>query len=234
MIHIRSLLYLTGQVLSSIVVCTLAAACFFLSARERSRLIGLWAGFNVWSLRVLCGASYEIEGVENIPREPSVVLSNHQSAMETLLFQRVFPLQSYVLKRELLWIPFFGWGLAMNRPVAIDRTKRKEALGILIREGLVRLREGRWLVVFPEGSRMPIGAPGEFQPGGAMIAAKAGCPVLPVAHNSARVWPKNSFLKYPGKVKIIVGKPIYTKGKKARDINRMAEQWMHNALATLT
>ena len=113
-----------------------------------------------------------------------MLIANHQSAWETLCFQLIFPPQSYILKWQLLWIPFFGWGLAANRPVAINRSQKVRAMEQLLKQGTVRLNEGRWLVVFPEGTRMPPGRPGKFQPGGALVAAKTGAPVVPVAHNA--------------------------------------------------
>ena len=235
MIYLRSLLYLVGQLLSALVIFSLATLCIilFLPSMTRTRVISLWARFNIWSARVICGISYRVKGAENIPAEPSVIISNHQSAWETLCFQLIFPAQSYLLKKELLMIPFFGWGLAMNRPIAIDRSKKVKALDTLIKQGIIRLKEGRWLVIFPEGTRMAPANPGKFQAGGAMIAAKSGALVVPVAHNAGVFWPKNSFLKYPGTIDVVIGPPIETVGHKARVINDQAESWILSTLETL-
>ena len=162
-----------------------------------------------------------------------MLIANHQSAWETLCFQLIFPPQSYILKWQLLWIPFFGWGLAANRPVAINRSQKVRAMEQLLKQGTVRLNEGRWLVVFPEGTRMPPGRPGKFQPGGALVAAKTGAPVVPVAHNAGVFWPKNGFLKHPGVIRVRIGEAIQSKGKKARQINAQAEAWIIEALAAL-
>jgi 1-acyl-sn-glycerol-3-phosphate acyltransferase len=145
----------------------------------------------------------------------------------------LFPPLSFVLKRQLLWIPFFGWGLAAYSPVAIDRGKKMRALDQLIKQGKRRLEEGRWLVIYPEGTRMSPGHPGKFQIGGAMIAAKTGAPLLPVAHNAGVFWPKKSFLKYPGTIDLVIGPAIKTEGRKAREINAQAENWIKNKISEL-
>lgn len=223
MLNLRSLVYLLGQIASAVVVflCALVAAC--ISSTAKDRMIQQWARFNIWSLSVVCGISVDIKGAENIPKEPSIIISNHQSAWETLAFQTIFPTQSFLLKKSLLKIPFLGWGLAMTRPVAIDREQKIRALDSLIKQGKERLNEGRWLVIFPEGTRQSPNRLGKFQAGGAMIAVKSGCPVVPVAHNAGVYWPKNSFLKYPGRIEVIIGKPISVIGKKARELNKEIE-----------
>ena len=230
---LRALIYLIGQILSAIVVSMVGVLCVPLPSVLRARIVSVWARFNIWTLKHVCGITYQVSGRENIPSQPAVLLSNHQSAWETLCFQLIFPPQSYILKRQLLWIPFFGWGLASNRPVAINRSKKIRALEQLIKQGAVRLDEGRWLVVFPEGTRMRPGSPGKFRPGGAMIAAKTGAPVVPVAHNAGVFWPKNGFLKHPGVIQVRIGKAIESDGKKAREINTQADTWIKQTLRTL-
>ena len=233
MIFIRSFLYLLGQIISAVVICMAALPVLWLPARIRFRIILQWARFNIWTLRHLCGIIYRVHGEENIPGEPSVVLSNHQSAWETLAFQLIFPMQSYLLKRNLLWIPFFGWGLAMNRPIAIDRSRKIRALDTLIKQGVIRLREGRWLIIFPEGTRQSTMKTGKFQGGGAMIAARSGNPIVPVAHNAGLFWPKNSFLKYPGTIDVVIGPAIHSTGRRARELNEEAESLINLNLEKL-
>lgn len=229
-----SLIFLAGQILSAVLVSLVALLCLPLSSLRRARIIASWARFNIWSLRHLCGLTYEVTGRENIPQRPAVLIANHQSAWETLCLQLIFPPQSYILKAQLLWIPFFGWGLAANRPIAINRARKVRALEQLLTQGQVRLREGRWLVVFPEGSRMPPGRPGKFQSGGAMVAAKSGAPVVPVAHNAGVYWPKNGFRKYPGVVQIHIGPTIESDDKMTpREINAQAEAWIHKTVRAL-
>ena len=229
----RSLVFLAGQILSAVLVSPVALLCLALPSLPRARIIACWARFNIWSLKHVCGITCEVIGAENIPARPAVLIANHQSAWETLYFQLLFPPQSYILKWQLLWIPFFGWGLAANRPVAINRTRKTRALEQLLKQGATRLAEGRWLVVFPEGTRSPPGNPGKFQPGGAMIAAKTGAPVVPVAHNAGLFWPKNGFLKRPGVIQLRIGEAIHSEGKKAREINTKAETWIIKTLRTL-
>ncbi len=230
---LRALIFLIGQIASAVLISPVALLCLALPSLSRARIIASWARFNIISLKYVCGITYEITGVENIPTQPAVLISNHQSAWETLCFQLIFPPQSYILKWQLLCIPFFGWGLAANRPIAINRSKKIKALEQLLTKGAARLNEGRWLVVFPEGTRMPPGNPGKFQSGGAMIAAKTGAPVVPVAHNAGLFWRKNAFRKHPGVIQVHIGKAIASEGKKAREINAQAETWIVNTLREL-
>lgn len=233
MLYLRSFLYLVGQVSSAVVICLAAIPTLLLPITVRNRVITQWARFNIWTLRHLCGITYRVEGQENIPDEPSVIVSNHQSAWETLGFQMIFPTQSYLLKKILLWIPIFGIGLAMMRPIAIDRSRKLKSMNTLVREGIIRLNEGRFLVIFPEGTRQPPGKPGKFQPGGAMIASRSGASIVPVVHNSGVFWPKRSFLKYPGTITVMIGPPITPDGKKVRDMNAEAESWIVENLVRL-
>ncbi|MBX2868234.1 MAG: 1-acyl-sn-glycerol-3-phosphate acyltransferase [Acidiferrobacterales bacterium] len=232
MMILRSALYLCGQVISAVIICFIMLICFPFSGL-RDRIISSWAKFNLWTLRWLCGIRYRVQGLENIPSEPSIIISNHQSAWETLFFQLIFPPLSFVLKRQLLWIPFFGWGLAAYHPIAIDRSKKKRALDQLITQGAERLNAGRWLVIYPEGTRMGPGEPGKFQIGGAMIAAKTGAPIVPIAHNGGVFWAKRSFYKYPGTIDIVIGTPIPSQGVKARELNQQSEEWIKQTLTTL-
>ena len=233
MLALRSLIFLVGQIVSAVLISPLALLCFALPSLPRARIIASWARFNIWSLQQVCGITFHVSGAENIPDHPAVLISNHQSAWETLGFQLIFPPQSYILKWQLLWIPFFGWGLAANRPVAINRAKKNKALEQLLAQGSARLKEGRWLVVFPEGSRMAPGKPGKFQGGGAMVAIRNGAPVVPVAHNAGLLWPKNAFIKRPGVVQVRIGKPIPSVGKKPQELNAEVKDWVHQTARAL-
>ena len=230
---LRSLLFAIGQVTSLLLFTPVALLAWFLPSVPRARVIGLWARFIVRWLRITCNLGYRVRGLENLPPVPSVVLSKHQSAWETIAFQDFLPPHSYILKRELLWIPFFGWGLAANRPIVIDRSHKVRALDKVISEGRERLREGRWVVVFPEGTRMLPGERGRYQAGGALMAVKAGAPVVPIAHNAGLFWPRHSFLKRPGTIDVIIGPPIETRGRKARQVNHEAEEWIEKTMETL-
>lgn len=230
---LRSTIFLLTQTVSALLFTPVALAAVALPSLPRARVIGAWARFNIWTLKRVCGITCEVTGAEHLPAGPAVIISNHQSAWETLFFQLVFPPQSYILKAQLLWIPLFGWGLAANRPVAINRARKVRALEQLLRQGAARLAEGRWLVVFPEGTRRPPGAPGKFQAGGALVAAKTGAPIVPVAHNAGVFWPKQAFLKKPGVIRMRIGAPIAGAGQDARALNARAEQWIVGQLREL-
>ena len=179
--------------------------------------------FLLWHL---CGLRYRIIGAENIPKTPSIVLSKHQSAWETLAFQEIFPPQVWVLKKELLRIPFFGWGLAMTSPIAIDRSARKKALEQIVEQGKDRLKQGFWIVIFPEGTRIPPGQRGKYRIGGAWLATRTNVPVVPVAHNAGEFWGRNSFVKYPGTITVSIGQPIDPSGMEAGELNAQVEAWI--------
>lgn len=204
-----------------------------LPAVLRSRIIGYWARFIIWFLELVCNLKYEVEGLGNIPKVPTVVVSKHQSAWETIAYQVIFPPQAWVLKRELLWLPFFGWALAATQPIAINRATPLRALDQVVKQGKKRLTQGRWIVVFPEGTRMPPGKMGKFNPGGAMLAVKTGAPILPVAHNAGCFWPKQGFLKKPGTIKVIIGPAINTVDRKTKEVNQQVIEWMNKTMQQL-
>jgi 1-acyl-sn-glycerol-3-phosphate acyltransferase len=187
----------------------------------------------IWWLRITCNIRHEIKGLENIPTTPSIILAKHQSAWETLAFQAIFPTQVYVLKRELLWIPIFGWGLAMSSPIAIDRSAGREALKKLVAKGKARLEKGLWVVIFPEGTRKAPGERGKYHIGGAWLASHTQTQVVPVAHNAGEFWAKNSFIKKPGVIQIHIGKPIQTTDVKTDALNSQVEHWIESEMATL-
>jgi 1-acyl-sn-glycerol-3-phosphate acyltransferase len=190
-----------------------------------------WCTVVLWMSKVFCGLRYEVEGLERInPQQPAIVLSNHQSAWETLALRHILPMQSVLLKRSLLMFPIWGWALGMVKPIAIDRNNQRAALRILLEKGAVYLNEGLWIVIFPEGTRTAAGEVRKFSAGGAMLAQKTSFPVIPVAHNAGDFWPRYSFLKYPGVIKVKIGPVIETKGRKASDINEEAEAWIAQAV----
>jgi len=227
LLHLRSTLFFIGMSLITLVVVLPIPLLLPLPQPIRYRYLSQWSRMVLWWLKVSCGLSYRVEGREHLPASgAALVMAKHQSAWETLAMQQVLPNQTWVLKRELLWIPFFGWGLAMTAPVAIDRSAGKRALKQVIDEGSNRLRRGIWLIIFPEGTRMAPGERGRYAAGGAMLAAKSGVPVVPVAHNAGCYWPKRGFLKHPGVITLAIGPLITSAGRKAADINADAEAWI--------
>lgn len=178
-------------------------------------------------LAAICGIRFRIEGQENIPSTPVVVVSNHQSTWETLVLAFVFNPMTAVLKKELTYIPFFGWLLHLGRPIVIDRKRKANALKEILRQGQERLQEGVSVVIFPEGTRVPVGETRAHMPGGAMLACKAGVPVLPVVHNAGKFWPAHRLAKFPGEITIRIGKPIATEGRSAKELNQELERWIN-------
>jgi 1-acyl-sn-glycerol-3-phosphate acyltransferase len=199
----------------------------------RYRVISGWSRLVVALARRIVGIDWKVEGLEHLPRRPAVILSKHQSAWETMAFQLIFPPQVHVLKRELLWIPFFGWGLALMSPIAIDRRRGVAALRNIARRGRERLAQGFWVVVFPEGTRVAPGERRRYQLGGAWLAVDSGAPGVPVAHNAGLVWPRNAFLKRPGTVTVRIGPAIDPAQRDAQTINRLAETWIESQQAEL-
>jgi 1-acyl-sn-glycerol-3-phosphate acyltransferase len=222
----RSALFAAALVLVTPVYALVALATFPLPRMARYRVISGWSRLVIQLARVLLGIEWRVEGRENLPGRPAVILSKHQSAWETMAFQVIFPPQVHVLKRELLWIPFFGWGLALMSPIAIDRSRGVAALRAIARRGRERLAQGFWVIVFPEGTRVAPGERREYQLGGAWLAAAAAAPVVPVAHNAGLFWPRNAFLKRPGTVTVRIGPAIETAQRDPRTINSMAEKWI--------
>lgn len=180
----------------------------------------------VWWARVSCGIRHEVIGAENLPAGPAVVLSKHQSAWETLFLQAWLQPATTVAKRELLRIPFFGWGMALTRPIAIDRDKPAQALKDIIRQGCQRLAGGERVIIFPEGTRTLPGEQREYSAGGAMLAVKAGVPVLPVALNSGDCWPRGTLIKRPGVIRVVLGEPLPAAGGSAKDLTLRARDWI--------
>ena len=228
MIALRSGLFALALALVTPPYALLALASAPLPRHARYRVISGWSKIMLWLLRHLCAVHWRVEGREHLPRRPAVILSKHQSAWETLAFQSIFPPQVHVLKRELLWIPFFGWGLALMSPIAIDRARGIAAMRQIARKGKERLAQGFWVVIFPEGTRVAPGAKRKYQLGGAWLAAHAGAPVVPVAHNAGRVWPRKSFLKYPGRITVRIGPAIESAGRDPEAINALAEEWIES------
>jgi len=230
---LRSLLFSLLQGVSTMLFSVFALFTFALAPVPRNRLLAGWARAMTALARRLLGIHYRVEGLQHLPPGPAIILAKHQSAWETIAFQVIFPPLCFVLKRELLRIPFFGWGLAMTHPIAIDRSAGREALREIESQGAARLAAGLWVVVFPEGTRVRPGERGKYNIGGAWLAAKTGVPVVPVAHNAGRVWPKNALLKRAGEVRVRIGPAIATAGRKAGDINAEVEAWIEAQMADL-
>jgi 1-acyl-sn-glycerol-3-phosphate acyltransferase len=218
-LSLRSGAFFLGFVVSTIIWALASLLTAPLPFRPRYAFITAWNDFNIWWLKVSCRIDCRIEGLERLPPGPCIVMSNHQSTWETLALKRFFPPMAWVLKRELLWVPFFGWGLALTEPIALNRGSGRRAVEELVRGARKRLSQGRWVIVFPEGTRVPPGETRRYKLGGAVVASQTGAPIVPVGHNSGTVWPRRSFLKRPGTVIVRVGQAIETRGRPPELIN---------------
>lgn len=228
---LRSLLFYLVYAASLIPHATLCVLlAWALPLKTRYRYILQWNRFVVWWVGVCCGVRYRMEGREKIPSEPYVMLANHQSPWETVfLYYEFLPLCA-VLKKELLRIPFFGWALSLLDPIAIDRSKRRDARDSMLTQGRHQLQQGVSVLVFPEGTRGEPGQDRKYYTGGAELAIATGAKVVPVAHNAGLYWPARKLVKTPGTIKVIVGDPIDTTGREARELTEEVKQWINRAL----
>ncbi|MCP3870529.1 MAG: 1-acyl-sn-glycerol-3-phosphate acyltransferase [Gammaproteobacteria bacterium] len=232
---LRSLIYFLFLTFST-VLCSLviALAGWFLPFSWNSAVAGGWGAANLWALKWICGLDYQLRGAENIPKQNALVLSKHQSAWETIALRWLLPFhQSWVLKRELMWVPIFGWALAVVKPIAIDRQSGRKAVKQVVREGIDRLQKGQFVIIFPEGTRVAPGEKKKYGIGGALLASKSGYPVLPIAHNAGVYWRRRGLIKHPGTIQVVIGPTIETKGLSASEINSRVETWIETTMAEL-
>jgi 1-acyl-sn-glycerol-3-phosphate acyltransferase len=229
---LRSAAYALVQLLATPPYALVAILTFPLPVHARYRIITSWSRLMIWAAEKICGIRYRVLHGDNVPAEPCIVLAKHQSAWETLAFQVIFPPQVWVIKRELLWVPFFGWGLAMLKPIAIDRAGGAKSLRQTLEQGRDRLARGFNIVIFPEGTRTAPGRRGRYHSGGAWLAIKTDARVVPVAHNAGRRWPRNGWLKYPGLVTVSVGAPMEAQGT-ADELMQRVEGWIEGEMQRL-
>ncbi len=233
MAYIRSTLYLAFMWLTIPFASFLFLLAFPVPYKYRSKLISSWSKITLHVLSFLCGLKFEISGQENIPETPCIIFCKHQSTWETMALQLLFTPQVWILKRELLWVPFFGWTLASMKSIAIDRSSGKKALRQIVDQGTRRLKEGNWVIIFPEGTRKLPGQKPNYKIGGAMLAKSSGYDVLPIAHNAGEFWPKGQYIKKPGLIKMVIGPVIKSSDLKTKQINQQAEQWIESTIESL-
>ena len=225
--------FFAGLVVSTVLFALLAPLTAPLPYRARYRFITRWSRFNLWWLEATCRLRFIVEGAGNLPGEPAVVLCRHESMWETLALQTLFAPQTWLLKKSLLRVPFFGWGLALLRPIAIDRAAGHESMRTLIREGRRCLDDGLWVIVFPEGTRLSPGERRPFRRGGALLAKQTGRVIVPIAHNSGDFWERRRFIKRPGTIRLVVGPPIEPGKSSPAELSQRAEGWIHDQLASI-
>lgn len=230
---IRSYLFQAIMILSIPPFVTCAILFWPFPYSVRWTVIKQWARFQMRLLGWLCGLHYEVEGAEQLPKPPYIILAKHQSTWETLAFQLIFPPSVWVAKRELLWVPWFGWGLAMTDPIMIDRSAGQRAADQIVERGGKRLRQGRCVTIFPEGTRVSAGTRRKYGLGGAMLAAESGFPVIPVAHNAGSYWGRRSNIIQPGVIRVVIGPAIETGGLSAEQIRERTENWIETRMMEL-
>jgi 1-acyl-sn-glycerol-3-phosphate acyltransferase len=233
MMYLRALVYYLLLVITVIPYWVLVMCVAPLPRIARWKIIAGWPRLAAWLAIYVLDIRYEVRGRENIPAEPVVILSKHSSAWETLAYSGIFPPHVYVMKRELMWLPFLGWGLALFSPIFINRADRKNALRRAVEIGKQRLAQGFCIMVYPEGTRIAVGKRIRYKLGGARIAVQTGVRVLPVAHNAGLRWPRNTFLKRPGKVTVVIGRPIDSAGHTAEELMRKVEDWIESQVEIL-
>lgn len=200
-------------------------AAFWL-AREWARWMLRWT-------EIACGIRHVVEGAEHVPSTPVVVMAKHQSAWETLFLEATLPYQCWIIKRELVWLPFVGWGLVALRAIAIDRSSGQSAREQIVQQGRERLAEGLWVTIFPEGTRVRVGQRGRYGIGGATLATRTGTPILPMAHNAGEYWGRYAFRKHAGTVRVVYGPLIPTAGRDALEVTREVEAWIEGQMRRL-
>jgi len=230
---LRSLLFTAYMMASACLFGLVMALCFWLPYRAQFAMARTWARILFWMLERLCGLKYVVEGRERIPPGNHIVMSNHTSAWETVAQFLIFPPQVWVLKRELLWIPFVGWGLKLLRPISINRGAGHRAVNQVVDQGKARLADGLWIIIFPEGTRVVAGETRKFGVSGALLSIASGKSIVPLAHNAGTFWPRRGFLKKPGTVHVVIGEPIEPAGKNPRQLNDEVRQAIEAGMARI-
>jgi 1-acyl-sn-glycerol-3-phosphate acyltransferase len=230
-LYLRSILFWVGFALSTLLCGTAIILTFFMPPDFRLRIARLWSRINNILLSVFCNIRFRVTGAENLNIDgAAIVMSKHQSTWETISLHSILPLVRWVFKRELMWIPIFGWALALTDPIALDRSAGRAAINQLIARGRKKLDAGKWLILFPEGTRTQPGKTHKYKIGGALLAQETGYPIIPIAHNSGEFWPRHSFIKWPGTIDVVIGPAITTAGRKAEDINAEVSNWIEGRM----
>lgn len=229
MMLFRNLLFYLGLIPVTLLLTIVGWLLFFMPWKVRYWIITRWSHFFIFWAKITCGLRYHVEGLAHLPLGAAIVISNHQSAWETIFFQVILPPQTWLLKKELLSIPVFGWGLKLIEPIAIQR-QSDDALQQFMQNGKEKLQQNRWVIVFPEGTRVPVGKHKRFSKGGAVLAHTLGYPIVPIAHNAGVFWPKGFLIKKSGIIQVIIGPIIQPSDKSAHELNNEAEQWIKSQL----
>jgi len=234
MTTLRSIVFLLGAVAVTAVFGILVPLGGLFGVRTASWLAQLYTRILLkwveWSL----GITYEVQGWENVPPGPVVLMAKHQSAWETLFMEAKFPAQCWIVKKELLWLPFVGWGLIAIKCIAIDRSSGHSARDQIVEQGAERLKQGLWVSIFPEGTRVAPGKAGRYGIGGALLATRTGTPILPMAHNAGEYWGRYAFKKHAGRVKVVIGPVIATQGRDVIEVHNEVQSWIEGRMREIS
>ncbi len=226
-LSIRSTLFWIGFLPVTLIVAMVISLLFFAPLVARISLVKLWIAYTLVLLRILCGLKYQIEGLDNIPEHGFIVMSKHSSTWETIALQKFFDPMVWVVKRELTWIPLFGWALSALNAIALNRGTGHKAIAQLIVESKRHMDRGRILMLFPEGTRVQPMQRKPFKMGGAIVSEKTGYAVLPIAHNAGEFWPRHSWIKWPGTIRVVIGRPINPESRNAGEIIGEVSEWIN-------
>jgi 1-acyl-sn-glycerol-3-phosphate acyltransferase len=234
MVWLRSFVFQFYFFASVCIAALTIVICFFMPYRFRFGIARLWSRSMLAAGKFLCGMDYVIEGTENLPDEPCVVMIKHTTVFEAYAQMVAFPAQAWVVKRELLWIPFFGWGLAAMKPIAINRGSGHSAVKQVIERGKALLGEGVWVTIFPEGTRVAAGQTRRYGISGAALAKEAQCPIVPVAQNAGDLWSRRGLKKRPGLVRFCIGPPILPGDRPAKETNELVQTWIEKKMSEIS
>ncbi|MDX1515622.1 MAG: lysophospholipid acyltransferase family protein [Woeseiaceae bacterium] len=234
MLVLRSLAYNVFGFATIIVAAIVVLLTFWAPYRFHWAMTVGWCRLAVWGADFFCGIKTVVEGAEHVPDTPCVIMIKHTSTLETLWQVTNFPQQTWVLKREILWAPFFGWAIALLKPIAINRQGGGRAVKQVIRQGRERLADGIWVTIFPEGTRMPPGETRKYGISGAALAQDAGVPILPVAHNAGDMWTRKAFVKRPGVVRFVIGPPVDAGRQSPKETNAIVQKWIEDRMLEIS
>jgi 1-acyl-sn-glycerol-3-phosphate acyltransferase len=230
---LRSLLYTTFLFVGTAVYAVIVLALCWLPGKRLYAVARSWSRVQLWVLRMTCGLTHSIDGIENIIPGSHISMWKHSSAWETIAQAGIFPAQSWVLKRELMWIPLVGWALHFLRPIAINRGAGASAVNQVVDQGKQRLASGLWILIFPEGTRTAPGETKKYGVSGFLLASRAGCKIIPVAHNAGHFWPRRGWVKKPGVIRVVIGPAIDAAGRDPRELAEQVRVWIDAQVASM-
>jgi 1-acyl-sn-glycerol-3-phosphate acyltransferase len=234
MITLRSILFFVGGLLITAVFGILVPGGMVVGFRGAAWMARTYTSVMLKWIEWSVGIGYRVEGLENVPDFPVVLMAKHQSAWETLFMESRFPPQCWIVKKELLWLPFVGWSLMAIRAIAIDRSSGQSAREQIVEQGALRLSQGMWVSIFPEGTRIAPGKAGRYGIGGAMLATRTGTPILPIAHNAGEYWPRYAFRKRAGTIRVVIGPLIQTAGRDVLAVHNEVQGWIEGSMRRIS